>query len=94
MLMSKSRNVTPKAKSKGHIRIVDVQTKQITQLNRKDFQDKLEEIISIVKKGLGNIEKIGVYELRSFQISVGVSAGIVIVTLEGGITLNYELPSK
>lgn len=91
--MARSRNVTPLAKSKGHIRIVDVQTKQITQLNRKDFQDKLEEIIGIVRKALSKIEKIGNYELRSFQISVGVSAGIVIVTLEGGITLNYELTS-
>lgn len=92
--MAKVHKVTPKVKSKGRIHIVDVQTKQITQLNRKDFQDKLEEIISIVKKALGNMEKIGKYELRSFQISVGVSAGIVIVTLEGGITLNYELPSQ
>jgi len=91
--MAKSRHPTT-AKSKDSIRIVDVQTKQIAQLNRKDFQDKLEEIISIVKKALGNMEKIGHYELRSFQISVGVSAGIVIVTLEGGITLNYELPAK
>lgn len=92
--MTKPRSITPTVKSKGHIRIVDVQTKQIAQLNRKDFQDKVEEIISIVKKALGRIEKIGNYELKSFQISVGVSAGIVIVTLEGGITLNYEMPTE
>ena len=38
--------------------------KQIAQLNRKDFQEKLEEIISIVKKALIKIEKIGDYELK------------------------------
>ncbi len=90
--MAKSR-ISRTVKSKDQIRIVDVQSKQIAQLNRKDFQEKLEEIISIVKKALVKIEKIGDYELKSFQISVGVSAGIVIVTLEGGITLNYEMSS-
>ena len=90
--MAKSR-ISRTVKAKDHIRIVDVQSKQIAQLNRKDFQEKLEEIISIVKKALIKIEKIGDYELKSFQISVGVSAGIVIVTLEGGITLNYEISS-
>lgn len=91
--MAKSR-ISRSVKSKDQIHIVDVQSKQIAQLNRKDFQEKLEEIISIVKKALVKMEKIGDYELKSFQISVGVSAGIVIVTLEGGITLNYEISSK
>ena len=78
----------------GYVRIVDVQTKQITELNRKDFQDKLEEIISIAKKSFGKIETIGNYKLKSFQISGGVIAGLVIVSLEGGITLNYALPQQ
>jgi hypothetical protein len=85
--MSQSNNV----KKKESIRIEDYKTKEICELSRRDFQEKLDEVINTVKKSLGTINSIGKYQLKSFEITVGVTAGLVIVTLEGGLTLHYEL---
>jgi hypothetical protein len=83
---------TSPVKKKESIMIEDYKTKEICELSRRDFQEKLDEVINTVKKALGTINTIGKYQLKSFEITVGVTAGFVIVTLEGGITLNYELP--
>lgn len=85
--MSHSSNV----KKKESIRIEDYKTKEICELSSRDFQEKLDEEINTVKKSLGTISSIGKYHLSSFEITVGVTAGLVIVTLEGGLTLHYDL---
>ena len=68
----------------------DEKARETRQIPTKDFEDKLKDIIEILKKSAEKMESIGKYNLKSFEVSLALEAGIIIVTAKGSITLKYE----
>jgi hypothetical protein len=76
------------------IPFTDARTKEKFELNQKDFDEELRKIYEKVSKVVSKIEKLGKYQLQEIEISIGVSSGVLVVTVEGGIALRYSLPVK
>jgi hypothetical protein len=70
----------------------DSKTREIYFLNRKDLEEELEKLYNKISGALVKVEKIGKYELNQIELSVGISGGILVLTVEGGITLKYSVP--
>jgi hypothetical protein len=74
------------------IRFTDARTKKIRFFKKKDFETELKKIYDTITATLPKIGKIGKYQLKDIELSVGVSGNFVVVTVEGGITLRYSYP--
>ena len=83
------RKLSPESKMLSYW---DEQTKETKKISAKDFEDKLKDIIEILKRSAEKMESIGKYNLKSFEVSLALEAGIIIVTAKGSITLKYEKP--
>ena len=58
---------------------------------RKDtFREPLDRVVTTLQDSAKRLERIGDYRLEEIEIRLGVSAGRVVVTLEGGISLRYK----
>jgi Skp family chaperone for outer membrane proteins len=72
----------------------DANTKQVYFLKRKNFEEELQKIYDKISSALTRVQKIGNYQLNEIEISVGMSSGILVLTLEGGITFRYSKITK
>lgn len=70
----------------------DERTKETKRISAKDFEDKLKDILEILKKSAEKMERIGKYNLEGFEVSLALEAGILIVKASGSITLKYAKP--
>jgi hypothetical protein len=68
----------------------DVQSKRVHLFKKKDFEEELKKIYDRIVGTLPQLEKMGNYALEEIEISVGVSGGILVLTVQGGITLRYN----
>jgi hypothetical protein len=92
---SKRNKEIPAVTRKGDvIPFTDQKTKAVYFLSRKDFGERLNEIYERIKDTISRAEKLGKYELDEIEISVGVSGGILVLNVQGGITLRYSLPKS
>jgi hypothetical protein len=91
---TRSKKPRPQSGRNGQdmVSFADVKTKQIRSLKRKDFEAELKKIYDTISATLPRIGKLGKYELKDIELSVGVSGNFVVVTVEGGIVLRYSLP--
>jgi hypothetical protein len=96
MVTNKKRK-PPKAKSyeqdlpgPDEISFIDVRTNELRHMKKGAFEDELKKIHDHLQNVLRDIEKLGNYTLKEIEFSVGVSAGFIIVTVQGGITIRYE----
>jgi hypothetical protein len=78
-------------RSSQDIGFADARTKDVSFFRRKDFEAELKKIYAAITAALPSIRKLGDYELKDIELSVGVSGDFVVVTVEGGITLRYSL---
>jgi len=90
---AKKRKTSKKKLTKKNegIPFTDVKTKQVYFLKKKDLEKELEKIYNKISSILSKFEKLGNYDLKSVDISLGVSGGVVVFTVEGGVTLHYEI---
>jgi hypothetical protein len=71
----------------------DERTKETKKISAEDFEDKLRNILEILKKSAEKMERVGKYDLEGFEVSLALEAGILIIKATGSITLKYAKPS-
>jgi uncharacterized FlaG/YvyC family protein len=74
------------------ISFMDIETNRSHHIKKGDFEQELKRIHDHLQSILNNIGTIGKYSLKEIEFSVGVSAGFIVVTVQGGITLRYAMP--
>ncbi len=89
MVSKKLKTKSSKKKEEG-IPFADIKTKKVYLLNKKDLEDELEKIYSKISGTLSKFEKLGKYELDEIEISLGVSGGVIVFNVEGGVSLRYK----
>jgi hypothetical protein len=72
----------------------DAKNKDVLLFRKKDFEEELKKIYNKILAILPSVQKLGQYSLHEIELSVGVSGGILVVTVEGGITLRYSVPQS
>lgn len=77
------------ALGRQEIAFYDLKTRGIKRIRKDKFSAQLDKVIATLKASLDKAGKIDNFSLESIDISLGVSAGIVVVTVEGGIGLHY-----
>ncbi len=75
--------------AEGKIAFYDAKTRRVKSFRKDRFREELEKVATMLKDALAGFEKIGNYSLDEIEISLGVTAGYVVVTVEGGISLRY-----
>ncbi|MGB6527018.1 MAG: hypothetical protein WBF33_02825 [Candidatus Nitrosopolaris sp.] len=71
---------------------MDIETNRRHHMKKGNFEQELKRIHDHLQSILNNIGTIGKYSLKEIEFSVGVSAGFIVVTVQGGITLRYAMP--
>ncbi len=69
----------------------DEETGEIVEVTLLDLDDRLRKLLDALKILAGKLTKIGKYELKEFEVSIGLKAGIWVVSAEGSLTLHYKL---
>ena len=71
-------------------------TSSIRPVRKKDSQpvSYLQKFYDKISSALTRVQKIGNYQLNEIEISLVMSSGILVLTLEGGITLRYSIIPK
>jgi hypothetical protein len=72
------------------ISFVDQESKHTVQVDRYDFEKELLKIHNRISQVLSRVDTLGKYKLGTIDLSIGVSGGIIALTVEGGITLTYS----
>lgn len=73
------------------LQLWDEEAGEIVEVTLLDFDDRLRKLVEALKKLAAMLTKIGNYELKEFDVSIGLKAGFLVVSAEGSITLHYEL---
>jgi hypothetical protein len=73
------------------ISFVDLETKHAVHIGRYDFEKEMLKVHNKISRILSRVEKLGKYKLDEIELSVGVSGGIITLTVEGGISLRYKV---
>lgn len=80
------------AKREEDIAFYDLKAREVRRIPKHKFGEQLDEVIATLKASMAEAKRIEDYSLNTIDLTLGVSAGIVVVTVEGGITLPYEGP--
>ena len=88
-MVSKKSEITSTKKTEG-LPFSDIKTKKVYFLKKKDLEKELEKIYNQISGILSKFEKLGKYNLNEVEISLGVSGGIIVFNVEGGVTLRYK----
>ncbi len=83
---SKAKTVRPEDK----IAFYDLKTKGVRAFRKDKFREQLDRVVTALQDSAKRPERIGEYRLEEIEIRLGVSAGLVVVTLEGGISLRNK----
>ncbi|UCH01344.1 MAG: hypothetical protein JSV20_05535 [Candidatus Bathyarchaeota archaeon] len=69
----------------------DEETKEIREISPKDFEEKIRNLMEMLKKCADKMKKVGRYDLKSLEVSLSLRAGIFVFTSQGSIKLRYEI---
>jgi hypothetical protein len=87
-MVRKSRSLSKR--SRDSVPVYDVKTKKVVVLGREEVEEQIDELYEKMLRVLSRIERLGKYQLQDIEISIGFTAGVFVVTLEGGIVLRYS----
>lgn len=68
----------------------DEEAKQVKEIPAKDLDEKLRDLLELLKRCVEKLQRVGVYDLKDFEVSLSLQAGVFIVTAKGSIRLRYE----
>ena len=68
----------------------DPTAKKIVSLDQNKLESELDRIAKTVGTELAKLEDIGNFHLDSVQVTVGVKGSILVIGMDGGITLTYK----
>jgi hypothetical protein len=89
--MVTKRRVKLREEPEDTIAFHDLETNKVEFVTREKLKDRLRKIYAIIADTLPDIENIGKYQLEEIGISVSVSGQILVLTVQGGITLTYRV---
>ena len=72
------------------LKYLDEETGEIKEILAKDIDEKLKDLLEMLKRCVEKMQRVGRYDLQSFEVSLSLKAGIIIVTAKGSIKLRYE----
>lgn len=87
----KAKSGSP-AKREEYIAFYDLEAREVRRIPKDKFGQQLDRVIATLKASMAKAKTIEDYSLKTIDLTLGVSAGIVVVTVQGGITLHYEGP--
>jgi hypothetical protein len=76
------------------IPFADQDTKNVEFLSPANIERDLIKIKEKLEKVLQKVDKVGQYGLSEISLSVGVTAGVLALTVEGGVTLTFSKNSS
>ncbi len=90
MVARKARSKIKKSEKNEGIAFLDSRTQKVCILKKKDLDKELKKLHNKMSAMLSKIEKLGNYNLDGVDISLGVSAGLLVFDVKGGVTLHYK----
>ena len=72
------------------IKYFDEETKEIKEMPIKDLDERLKDLLEMLKRCIAKLKRLDMYDLKSFEISLSLKAGIFFITTEGAIKLKYS----
>lgn len=72
------------------LKYFDEATGETKEILAKDLDDKLKDLLEMIKRCIDRLQTIGRYDLEKFEVTAGLKAGIFVVETEGSIKLTYE----
>lgn len=72
------------------LKYVDETTGEIKEIPVKDLDERLKDLLEILKRCIERLQRVGTHDLKSFEVSLSLKAGIFIISAEGSIKLKYE----
>lgn len=73
---------------------LDHETNKTVIFEKDTLENELDRIVKSLEIHFEKLEKIGNYELSNVQVNIGVNGNILVIGLNGGITLTYTQNSK
>lgn len=58
--------------------------------DKNELENELDKIAKTIQVHLTKLEEIGNFELDSVQVTLGVKGNILVIGVDGGITLTYS----
>ena len=73
---------------------LDLGTNKTVVFEKDKLEDELDRIVKSLEIHFEKLEKIGSYGLSNVQVNMGVNGNILVIGINGGITLTYTQNSK
>jgi hypothetical protein len=70
---------------------LDLVTNKRNSIGEAKLTKQLDNLVSLIEKHATKLKKIDGGTLESFQLSVGITGGIPVLSASGGLTLSYSL---
>jgi hypothetical protein len=74
---------------------LDAATNKRQSISQAKLDKKLDEFLdqmdNLIKKHAPKLKKINGGTLQSFDINIGISGGLPVLTVSGGLTLSYKV---
>jgi len=74
---------------------LDAATNELRSISETNLDKKLDEFLdqidNLIKKHAAKLKKIDGGTLQSFAINIGISGGLPVLTVSGGLTLSYQV---
>jgi len=74
---------------KTTLKYLDEETGETKEIPAKDLDEKLKDLLEMLKRCIAKVQTVGRYDLQSFEVSLLLKAGIFVITTEGSIKLKY-----
>jgi hypothetical protein len=72
----------------------DIKDKIDTYIRKEEFERQLTNLLDTIVGSIQKRETAGKFILTEFELNVGVKGSILVIGLEGGITLHYKRMDK
>jgi len=70
---------------------VDAATHERRSIDEEKLDEELAELAKYVEQQVSKLKKINGCTLQSFDISIGISGGILCLTVTGGLSLSFKV---
>ncbi len=75
-----------------NLRFFDQHHQNIAEFDEMGFGHELDNLKRILEVHLEKLDTINDYKLESFQVTLGVKAGTLVIGVDGGLSLNFSRP--
>jgi hypothetical protein len=70
---------------------LDLVTSKRNSIGEAKLNKQLDNIVALIEKQATKLKKINGGTLESFQITLGITGGLAVLSASGGLTLSYRV---